>query len=150
MDLMEKEKELVYSLYLPQLSSVPTLAEKQELVYRWFHEEDVEKIGWLDFKKFKALNLTVYDYHIAATDKRIDFNVIYLGLADGKVYHAITGESWLAPYYVSSYTTRGDQLYLRFTRDDIRVGATLILIAILSCFLALVVEIGFFLKSHPQ
>lgn len=119
-----EEKEVVYPLYLPQVSTKPTTPERQELAYRWFHRQNVEEIKRNDFENFKALNLVFYDYDLEI--RELSFGIAYLGLADdGKVYHATAGDEWVAPYHISSYALRGEQLYLRLSRSNRWVEAWL-------------------------
>lgn len=117
-----EKRESIYSLYLPQVSSTPTLTEKQEIVYRWFHRQNVEEVKTKDFEQFMALSLVFYDYDLDVHEGDVNaqgFEISYLGLAnDGKVYHVTAAEGWIIPYYTSSYTLEGDQLHLRLKRSD--------------------------------
>lgn len=76
----EQERELIYSLYFPQVSSTPTLAEKQELTYRWFHRQDAVEVKRYDFGDFKALKLVFYDYDLNVSGS--GFSITYLGLVE--------------------------------------------------------------------
>jgi len=116
-----EEKEAIYTLYLPDLPT-PTLAERQDLAYRWFHKESVVDLERLDFEKFKAQNLVFYDYDLEILKN--GFSVAYLALAeDGKVCHAAISHSWLSPFSVVSHKLEGDQLRFWLKRDNRMVGA---------------------------
>lgn len=122
MEPLEEEKESIYSLYLPEVSATPTLAERQELIYRWFHRENVEEIKRDHFEKFKAVEFVFYDFDLDVNVGNADlvgFEINYLGLAkDGKIYHTTSGDQWYEPYYTSAFTLQGDKLHLTLKRND--------------------------------